>query len=43
MLTEVFFADDPHLSGDAEGEVIELREESGALTGRLDIVLSDGN
>jgi protocatechuate 3,4-dioxygenase beta subunit len=41
LLTEVFFADDPDLKADPEGGVIELRDESGTLTGRFDIVLSE--
>ena len=42
VLTEVFFAGDPYLEGgEPEGEVIELREESGTLTGQFDIFLSE--
>ena len=41
LLTEVFFAGDPYLEGEPEGGVIELRDESGTLTGRFDIVLSE--
>jgi catechol 1,2-dioxygenase len=40
VLTEVFFAGDPYLpEGEAEGEILELEEESGRLTARFDIVL----
>jgi catechol 1,2-dioxygenase len=39
VLTEVFFAGDPYLPEEAEGEVITLEEESGRLTARFDIVL----
>jgi protocatechuate 3,4-dioxygenase beta subunit len=41
LLTEVFFADDPYLEGEREEGVVELRDESGTLTGRFDIVLSE--
>ena len=41
LFTEVFFAGDPYLEGEPEGEVIELRNEAGSLTGRFDIVLSE--